>query len=300
MTALEPEEVIPSVSVAELERRWNISRNALKARAKAIGVVLTRQGPTLTTWPGDRLNDGDRLDLHLKAGGAMATFRYTVRLSNWIEHTGLSRSTAYELLKLLGIEPEARRVPSSRKPVSHLTASDLKLLKPWADEIRAGATLPQIRDRIGRSEPIGGCDLELVPLAAMADLADRWGVTPNTVSRRLSFLGIKPIRQGNYRFLDAEQLALAEQFQQHILSGKPMEAFHSAPCPGDAAPANGSDAASLLARLEAAQLATSSGLGLATAEVHWILGVIPGTSPLTRAGITATRTGENCWKLDRT
>ena len=74
MTALEPEEVIPAVSVAELERRWNISRNALKARAKAIGVVLTRQGPTLTTWPGDRINDGDRLDLHLKAGGAMASF----------------------------------------------------------------------------------------------------------------------------------------------------------------------------------------------------------------------------------
>lgn len=59
----------------------------------------------------------------------------------------------------------------------------------------------------------------------MADLAGRWGITANTVSRRLSFLGIKPIRQGNYRFLTAEQLALAEQLQQHILSGKPMEAF---------------------------------------------------------------------------
>ena len=63
--------------------------------------------------------------------------------------------------------------------------------------------------------------------------------------------------------------------------------------------ADSSDPAPFLARLEAAQLATSSGLGLTTAEVHWILGVIPGTSPLTRAGITATRTGKNCWKLDR-
>lgn len=62
-------------------------------------------------------------------------------------------------------------------------------------------------------------------LTPMADLAGRWGITANTVSRRLSFLGIKPIRQGNYRFLDAEQLALAEQLQQHILSGKPMEDF---------------------------------------------------------------------------
>jgi len=66
-------------------------------------------------------------------------------------------------------------------------------------------------------------------LTPMADLAGRWGVTPNTVSRRLAFLGIKPIRQGNFRFLDPEQLDLAEQLQQHVLSGKPMEAF---PRPG--------------------------------------------------------------------
>jgi len=59
----------------------------------------------------------------------------------------------------------------------------------------------------------------------MADLATEWGVTSNTVSRRLSFLGIKPIRQGNFRFLTAEQKALGDQLQDHVLSGKPMEAF---------------------------------------------------------------------------
>jgi len=59
----------------------------------------------------------------------------------------------------------------------------------------------------------------------MADLAGRWGVTPNTVSRRLDFLGVKPIRQGNYRFLTAEQLELAEQLHQHILAGRPQESF---------------------------------------------------------------------------
>jgi hypothetical protein len=74
VTALELEEIHPDVSIAELERRWGISRNALKARAKALGVELQRKGPTLTVWPGDRVADGDRLDAHCKAGGSMASF----------------------------------------------------------------------------------------------------------------------------------------------------------------------------------------------------------------------------------
>ena len=74
MTALELEEIQPDVSIADLERRWGISRNALKARAKALGIELQRKGPTLTTWPGDRVADGDRLDAHCKDGGSLASF----------------------------------------------------------------------------------------------------------------------------------------------------------------------------------------------------------------------------------
>ena len=62
-------------------------------------------------------------------------------------------------------------------------------------------------------------------LTPMADLGPRWGVTANTVSRRLAFLGIKPTRQGNFRYLTAEQLNLAEELNAHILSGKPQESF---------------------------------------------------------------------------
>jgi hypothetical protein len=58
------------------------------------------------------------------------------------------------------------------------------------------------------------------------------------------------------------------------------------------------DPAPFLARLEAAERAISSGLGLTTNETAWILGVRPGSSPLTRGGITATRTGWNCWRLE--
>jgi hypothetical protein len=66
---------------------------------------------------------------------------------------------------------------------------------------------------------------ESATLTPMADLAGRWGVTSNTVSRRLAFLGIKPIRQGNYRFITSEQVATADQLQDHLLAGKTMETF---------------------------------------------------------------------------
>ena len=61
--------------------------------------------------------------------------------------------------------------------------------------------------------------------------------------------------------------------------------------------ADSGDPGPFLARLEAAERAISSGLGLTTAEVSWILGVRPSSTPLTRGGITATRTGWNCWRL---
>lgn len=62
-------------------------------------------------------------------------------------------------------------------------------------------------------------------LTPMAELASKWGVTPNTVSRRLAFLGIKPERQGNLRYITADQLALGDELQHNITSGKPMELF---------------------------------------------------------------------------
>lgn len=69
---------------------------------------------------------------------------------------------------------------------------------------------------------------EAEALVPMAELSDRWAVTPNTVSRRLAFLGIKPIRQGNYRFLTPEQVKQAQELHEHILSGKPQDTFPGA------------------------------------------------------------------------
>lgn len=76
------------------------------------------------------------------------------------------------------------------------------------------------------------------------------------------------------------------------------QTLQTAPVAVSAASPDSPDAAPFLARLEAAERAIRSGLGLSTAEVAWILGVRPGSSPLTRGGITATRTGWNCWRLE--
>ena len=48
---------------------------------------------------------------------------------------------------------------------------------------------------------------EAEALVPMAELADRWAVTPNTVSRRLAFLGIKPIFEVDLRRGGEQDLA---------------------------------------------------------------------------------------------
>lgn len=59
------------------------------------------------------------------------------------------------------------------------------------------------------------------------------------------------------------------------------------------------DAGPFLDRLVAAERAVASGLGLTTREAAWILGVHPSGGMVERGGIRATRTGYNCWRLER-
>jgi len=59
------------------------------------------------------------------------------------------------------------------------------------------------------------------------------------------------------------------------------------------------DPAPFLARLEAAERAIASGLGLTTDEARWILGVTPRGRSVHRGGILATHTGFNVWHLTR-
>jgi hypothetical protein len=83
-----------------------------------------------------------------------------------------------------------------------------------------------------------------------------------------------------------------------LVSQRTPQTAQTVPPAGSAPSADSADPGPFLARLEAAERAIRSGLGLTTTEATWILGVKPGGSPITRGGIRATRTGWNCWRLE--
>lgn len=70
----DPDLSLPGVPLRDLEQKWKLSRNGLKARARALGVELERVSSTATLWPGEYVELGDQLDAHIKSGQPMATF----------------------------------------------------------------------------------------------------------------------------------------------------------------------------------------------------------------------------------
>jgi hypothetical protein len=70
----DPDLSLPGVPLRDIEQRWGLSRNGLKARARALGVELERLSSTVTLWPGQYVDLGDQLDAHIKSGKPMATF----------------------------------------------------------------------------------------------------------------------------------------------------------------------------------------------------------------------------------
>jgi hypothetical protein len=69
-------EALPDLTLADCCERWGVaSRNAIKARAKALGIELRRESSTRTVWPAEHMALGDELAEHLKAPrGTLANF----------------------------------------------------------------------------------------------------------------------------------------------------------------------------------------------------------------------------------
>lgn len=69
-------EALPDLTLQQAAARWGVgSPNTIKARARALGVVLRRESPTRTVWPAADVPLGDRLAEHLQRPGAtLASF----------------------------------------------------------------------------------------------------------------------------------------------------------------------------------------------------------------------------------
>ena len=149
----------------------------------------------------------------------------------------------------------------------------------------------------------------------LAELTEALPVSRGSVFELVKALGIVTVKgpgpdgRGRVAWVSAPDADRLAEAAQRVARGEvriadlagglvsqrtPQTGMAAAPAPSP----DSADPGPFLARLEAAERAIRSGLGLTTTETAWILGVRPGSSPVTRAGITATRTGWNCWRLE--
>ena len=85
------------------------------------------------------------------------------RFSEWHEEMGVSRSMAYQLLKLLEIEPEQRRVPGSKKPASFLTLEQQQELLETVQLLNQGYSIPMLQEMRDKQETPANAGAETVP-----------------------------------------------------------------------------------------------------------------------------------------
>ena len=127
---------LPDVSLKDLEAKWGLSRNGLKARARALGVELKRVSSTLTTWPGDFVDLGDQLDDHLKAGRPMGTF------PGLAPADASTANTASSITKASGINAEGLAVAIAQA----ISATTLSLPASPVDPLRRARALAEAAD----------------------------------------------------------------------------------------------------------------------------------------------------------
>jgi hypothetical protein len=149
----------------------------------------------------------------------------------------------------------------------------------------------------------------------LADLAEELPLRRSRVFKLLKGLGIKMIKgpggngKGRVAWVSAGDAERLRQAARAVHAGERKITDFSAALAnlkspptrggGNTASSPSSSPAPFLPRLEAAERAVVSVLGLTTAETAWMIGVHPGSSPLTRGGITATRCSKIFWRLSK-
>lgn len=127
---------LPDVPLRDLEQRWGLSRNGLKARARALGVELKRISSTLTVWPGDFVDLGDQLDAHLASGRPMGTFPALAPTD------GTTANTASSITKASGVNAEGLALAIAQA----MTKTTLSLPVPPVDPLRRARGLAEAAD----------------------------------------------------------------------------------------------------------------------------------------------------------
>ena len=100
------------------------------------------------------------------------------RFSDWYEGHGISRTTAFALLRAAGIEPGKKRIEGVNKPVSFLAGDQLRAMEALVEQHKAGRSVAELATAIEkavpeRSELIATNPSEPGDKAAGADLLDR-------------------------------------------------------------------------------------------------------------------------------
>ena len=143
------------------------------------------------------------------------------RFSDWYEGHGISRTTAFALLRAAGIEPSKKRIEGVNKPVSFLAGEMLRDMEALVELHKQGRSVAELATAIQKAVPE----------------------------------------------------------RSELIATNPSE-------PDDKAMGG-----SLLERLQALQLAQSTGATLTSKEVRWILGRKPVASE------KVEKVGVNAWRL---
>lgn len=143
------------INLLELEEMWGLSRNAVKNRAKALGIKLRRPSHNETTWPAEFLEAGQDLDRWIKDGNALS------------DHPAVSKVPA------LTAAPSAAPL-AAVKP----QASDLVVLLEAVSDISKS---PAITDPLATAQGLAAAaDNELALTSKeMADLLGRRSLSPS-------------------------------------------------------------------------------------------------------------------------
>ena len=75
------------------------------------------------------------------------------RLTDWYEHHGISRTTAFALLRAAGIEPAKRRIAGVNKPVSFLAGDQLRAMEALVEQHKQGRSVAELSTAIQKAPP---------------------------------------------------------------------------------------------------------------------------------------------------